>query len=360
MKPDFSYKLTQKVEQYIINNKMIGHGDFVLVGLSGGADSVCLFLLLNKLKESLGFELHAVHVNHGIRGESAGHDEEFSRKLCEKYSVPYSSYFVNIPEIAEDLGLTLEEAGRNARYAIFEKYAGDLIKNKIESSATEERVSVKIAVAHHINDQAETVIFNMIRGSGLKGIGGMSPLNIRANGCEESGEIAVIRPLLCLTREQIEDYLDEASQDYCTDETNSDNDYSRNLIRNEIIPTLETVQPKTSEHIAYMAEEIREAIEFMDIEVEKLFNEAAAEISFGYKLDVDVLKEKSRIIVRQLIIYVLKKLIKNYKDITRTHIEDIYGLIYKGKGKYVTLPYRLIARKEKGFVTICKDENIQA
>lgn len=359
MKPDFSYKVTQKVKKYIIDNKLIEHGDYVVVGLSGGADSVCLFLFLNKLKEELGFKLFAIHVHHGIRGESALSDETFSRNLCEKYSVPYSAYFVNVPELAEDSGLTVEEAGRNARYAIFEKYAKDLIKEKSEVEASNKKIIVKIAVAHHINDQAETVIFNMIRGSGLKGIGGMSPLNNRKtvewNG--ESDKIAVIRPLLCLTRAQIEDYLEANNQTYCLDETNEDNDYSRNLIRNEVIKELESIQPKTTEHIAYMAEEIREAIEYMDSEVEKLFKEAVTEITEGYALDVTILKDKSKIIVRQLIIYVLKQLISNYKDITRNHIEDIYGLFEKGKGKYVTLPYNLIARKERGCVIISKNES---
>lgn len=343
MKPDFSYKLTQKVEKYINTNKMIGHGDFVLIGLSGGADSVCLFLLLNKLSKKIGFELHTIHINHCIRGESANRDEEFSRNLSNKYKVPFTSYTVNVPEIAKDMGLTVEEAGRNVRYACFERYAKEIINDKLETSEYEDEddINVRIAVAHHMNDQAETVLFNVIRGSGIKGIGGMKPINDR-----------IIRPLLCITREEIEKYLELEDQDYCLDETNSDNDYSRNLIRNVIIPTFEDIQPKTSEHIALMSAEAREVMEYIDEVVKKYFDMLVSEEPGGYKIYINELKKEKPLIVRQLIIYVLNQLIDNYKDITRTHIEDIYELIFKGKGKYVMLPYGITARKEKDCVII--------
>ncbi|MDO4188815.1 MAG: tRNA lysidine(34) synthetase TilS [Lachnospiraceae bacterium] len=351
MKPDLSYKIIQKTEKYIEKYDMIGHGDCVVVGLSGGADSVCLFLILNKLQKKLGFELHALHVNHGIRGLSSKRDEDFSKALCEKNNVPYTAYYANVPQVAKDTGLTLEEAGRNVRYALFNKYAKELY--------CEEKKEIKIAVAHHKNDQAETVLFNMVRGSGLKGIGGMSPVSKRTIGGEEADNnfnVNVIRPLLCLTRKEIEEFLAEEEEGFCIDETNEDNDYSRNQIRNNVIPNLNEIQPRTVEHISLMAEEARELVEYMDGEVLKLFKTAVVENReeniLSYRIDTKSVKDESKIIVRQLIIYVLRQLIDNYKDITRTHIEDIYGLFDKGRGKYVTLPYNLIALKEKGYVEI--------
>ena len=347
MKPDLSYKLAQKVEKYINKHNMIRHGECVVIGLSGGADSVCLFLFLNKLKESMDFDLHAIHVNHGIRGISSERDENFSKELCEKYKVPFTSYSVNVPKVVEMTGLTTEEAGRNLRYSCFMEYAKGIDKQ------------VKIAVAHHQNDQAETVLFNMIRGSGLKGIGGMSPVSERI--FDEKFKLQIIRPLLCLTRKEIEDFLYYEEENYCTDETNLDNDYSRNQIRNNVIPELREIQQKTVEHISLMAEEAREAIEYMDSEVLKLYDKVVSESSDGntlcYRIEVAQVKNESKIIVRQLIIQVLRKLVINYKDITRTHIEDIYSLIFKGKGKYVTLPYGLKAIKDKDYLEIRRENS---
>ena len=357
MRPDFSYNVTKKVENYIIDNKMIGHGECVIIGLSGGADSVCLFLLLNKLKEKMGFRLYAAHINHGIRDLSAKRDEEFSRELCNKYNVSFVAFHVDVPDLANKTGLTIEEAGRNIRYECFDSYANKLIEDE---KITKDKVIV--AVAHHMNDQAETVLFNMVRGSGLKGVGGMSPVNHRQvindiNGSKE--KLTVIRPLLCLNREEIEKYLEDSNQDYCTDETNLENEYSRNKIRNEIIPDFEAFQPKASEHIALLAKEASEAMEFIDSEVERLYSQAVdiEKDAESYKIRIKQVKDKSPILVRHLIILVLKQLVENYKDITRNHIEDIYELIYKGKGKYVMLPYNLVARREKEYLCIEKGDS---
>ena len=354
MKPDFSFKLTKKVEKYIKDNNMIGHGDSVIVGLSGGADSVCLFLLLNKIKEAFGFNLYAVHVNHGIRGESAFNDEQFSKTLCEKFDIPFMSYNVDVPEIAKQDGLTVEEAGRNARYTCFANYASE-ISNASHSN-------IKIAVAHHMDDQAETVIFNMIRGSGLKGMGGMEPINerkLRSNNNEFT--LSIIRPLLCINRAEIEKYLDFVSQEYCTDETNAHNDYSRNQVRNIVIPALNDIQPKTSEHIALMAQEIREAQEYIDYVVYALYERAVikreeSNNTYAYCIDVNMLKAEKTLIAKQLIIYVLRQMIETYKNITRTHIDDVYSLLLKGKGKEIALPYSLTAIREKEYIVIFKNK----
>ena len=352
MKPDFSFKLTKRVENYIKENEMIGHGDSVIIGLSGGADSVCLFLLLNALKNKFDFKLYAVHVNHGIRGESADRDEQFSKKLCIAYNVPFMSYHVDVPKIAKEKGLTEEEAGRNERYDIFRKFAQEIEEQKAVNS-DKETGNVRIAVAHHMDDQAETVLFNMVRGSGLKGIGGMSPVSSRKT---LGDNIRIIRPLLCITKEEILEYLNSKKQEYCIDETNSNNDYSRNQIRNVIIPALNEIQPRTSEHISYMSDDARAALEYVEVEVEKLYNEAVTVNSEkdNYNICVKSVKELGSYIIKELIIFVLKQMIETYKDITKKHIEDVYGLFSIGKGKYVMLPYNLIAKREKDSIVIYK------
>ena len=156
--------MLEKVENYIRQWKMLEKGDKVVVGLSGGADSVCLFLILEELRKKIGFEILAVHVNHGIRGEEAKADEEFVKTLCEKKEIPCRSVSVDIPKMAVEYRMSEEEAGRTARRKIFEQ-------------AAEEWGGTRIALAHHQDDNAETFFLHLARGSGLRGLGGIYPVN---------------------------------------------------------------------------------------------------------------------------------------------------------------------------------------
>lgn len=318
---DYCFKFIQKVSNYIQENNMIDENDNIIVGLSGGGDSVCLFLVLNELKEKFKFNLYAVHINHGIRGISAISDEMFAKALCERENVPIKSFRLNVVEKAKNEKLTLEEAGRRARYDIFYKEAESLN-------------GAKIAVAHHINDQAETVLFNMIRGSGLKGMGGMQP--VRDN---------IIRPLLCVTRDEIVQFLRERQEDFCTDETNEDNEYTRNLIRNKVIPILSDIQPESASHIAATADELREAFEYIEEKSRKAFDDSVKETDGGFVICTKKLNTEKPIIIRNVIIFTMQKLVDEWKDVSRVHINDVYGLIEKGRGKEIHLPKGLTAKK---------------
>ena len=170
--------MQKKVLQYIKDNKMLCSRPRVVVGLSGGADSVCLLLILKEACKEAGATLVAVHVNNGIRGEEANRDEAFCKRLCEENNIVFKAYKFSVPDIAKEQKLGLEEAGRMVRYQSFYEAAGE---NGV------------VAVAHHQNDQAETVLFNISRGSRLKGVVGMMPVRDR-----------IIRPLLCVTRSEIE------------------------------------------------------------------------------------------------------------------------------------------------------------
>ena len=328
---DYSFKFTQKVSTYIEKNQMIKQGDSVIVGLSGGGDSVCLFLVLNELRKKMKFDLFCVHVNHGIRGISATRDELFAKELCNRENIPIKIYNIDVPKIAKDEKISLEEAGRKARYEIFNQEA-------------KEHNNAKIAVAHHINDQAETILFNMIRGSGLKGMGGITP--IRGN---------IIRPFLSVTRNEIERYLRENNEDFCVDETNEDDTYSRNQIRNKVIPLLNEIQPESVVHIASAAEEFRELSEYIEEKAKELFKCYVTKMDNGYVISLDKLKKEKPIIVRSVIILTMKKLTDEYKDITRTHINDIYSLVHKGRGKEIHLPKGLYAQKISGGIYISKN-----
>ena len=202
----------QRVREYMRSWEMTEPGDGILAGVSGGADSVCLLFLLDELKAELGIRLAAFHLNHGLRGAEADRDEAYVKEICGRLGVPLAVAHENVAEYAASRGISGEEAGRILRYEHMKEAA--------------ERFSCqKTATAHHRDDSAETVLFNMFRGSGLKGLSGIRPVR---------GE--VIRPLLCLSRAEIAGYLEERGIPWCEDSTNGENVYTRNRIRNQLLP----------------------------------------------------------------------------------------------------------------------------
>ena len=242
-------EIIDKIYRYIEQNNMLTDCERVVVGLSGGADSVCLLMVLKGYIERrhLQTELCAVHVNHGIRQE-AGDDEEFARALCERMGVEFMAYHIDAAGLAKQLGMSVEEAGRKERYRIFNEAC--------------KGCNARIAVAHHMNDQAETVLMNLSRGTSLKGIGGIRP--VRDN---------IIRPLLSVTRAEVEEVLKDFNQPYVTDATNLCNDYTRNSLRNVVIPYMtEKVNAHTVENIADAAEELQKNFDFIEAEAKKAYD----------------------------------------------------------------------------------------
>lgn len=206
--------MIDKVRKTVEKNGMIARGDTVTVGLSGGADSVCLIYILDELKDKLGFKLKAAHINHGIRGAEADSDEEFVRRLCERMSVELTVFHKNIPLEAKNSGESEEECGRRIRYECFDSFKG------------------KIATAHNLSDSIETTVFNLIRGSSLKGVSGIPPM--RDN---------IIRPLIECTGEEIRNFCRDNGLEFVVDSTNLETEYTRNYIRYEILPRFEKINP---------------------------------------------------------------------------------------------------------------------
>lgn len=287
-----------KVKQFVEDNKMLEKCDRVIVGLSGGADSVCLLILMKELCEEKDLEIIAVHINHGIRGEEADADEAFCRLFCERLGVEYKACHINVPEYADRNHLSVEEAARILRYEALYNEAGE---NGV------------IAVAHHQNDQAETVLFNLVRGSKLKGAAGMAPVRDR-----------IIRPLLCITREEIEEYLFVREQDFCTDSTNLTNEYSRNSIRNQIMPLLTEVNLGAVRNIAAFAAGAMEAEEYLSEITEERFN-SLSEMSEA-KLLLKNIEGEHPYIAGRLIRKAIGQMGQGLKDITELHIKQIIAL----------------------------------
>ena len=195
---------------------MIKSGDIVVCGLSGGADSVCLLLSLFKLSKELDITVEALHVNHCLRGSESDRDEEFCRNLCSKIGVKFSAEKCNVNDYAVNNSLSTELAVRELRYMIFNQYTQ----------------GKKLATAHNADDNLETVLLNLTRGTALKGLAGIPP--IRGN---------IIRPLLEITRKEIEEYLALNKMNFVTDSTNLTDNYTRNKIRHSIIPLLREINP---------------------------------------------------------------------------------------------------------------------
>lgn len=208
-----------KVRETIEKYNMINENEHVVLGLSGGPDSVCLFFALRKL----GYHVHAVHVNHMMRRETAKRDENFVRGLCYSEGCECHVFTVDCNAKAKELGVSGEEAGRMARYESFKR-----VTKQLESEGTK----ACIAVAHNADDQAETVLFRIMRGTGVDGLAAMEPVRFE-------GGYRVVRPLLSVTRREIEEYLASTGIEYMTDETNLEPIYTRNKLRLELIPHLQ-------------------------------------------------------------------------------------------------------------------------
>lgn len=215
-------KVTEAVKRY----NMLEKGDNVIVGLSGGADSVALLNVMNSLKEELRISVFACHINHNLRGAESMRDESFVRNLCESKNIPLTVFSINVKENAEKHE-SVEERARKMRYECFERLC--------------EEKNAKLATAHTASDNAETIFINIIRGTGTKGLAGIPPVRGK-----------IIRPLLRCTREDIERYCTENSLDYVTDSTNLSDDYTRNKLRHNLIPMLKEMNPSIFEAVSRM------------------------------------------------------------------------------------------------------------
>lgn len=218
-----------RVLEFIIQNNLISRGDRIVCGLSGGADSCAMLHILHTLSDSLGFSVVGAHLNHMIRGDEAIRDETFAGNFCDSLGIPFYVRRVDVTALASSLKLSLEDAGRKARYGFFEELCRELSANKI-------------ATAHNKNDNAETVLMHAIRGTGNSGLCGIPP--VRGN---------IIRPVLALSGEELRRYCKEKNIDYVTDSSNLENDYTRNKIRNRIFPLLEEINPRVTDALCRLA-----------------------------------------------------------------------------------------------------------
>ena len=320
--------MLKKVRDYMREHEMTAPGDAVIVALSGGADSVCLLTVFKQLATP-EFLLRAVHVHHGIRGAEADRDEAFAQKLCESLSVPLCVAYCHVPAYAAEHGLSEEEAGRILRYQVLEKEAGKWEQELPAGSR------VKIALAHHRDDNAETILHHLLRGSGLTGLAGIRPVQGRR-----------IRPLLCVGREEIRAYLEAGHISWCEDSTNQSPDYTRNRIRSQVLPLLKTaVNEQAEEHILQAGQIIGQADAYLRQQAEEIWQEAVC----GREEDLAAIPltafaRQPEILKTYLIRHMLDQLHPGWKDIGSRHFTAIAELAGKPVGSRLDLPGGLMAR----------------
>lgn len=328
-------KTFEKASRYIKKQELLKSGDRVIAGVSGGADSMCMLLILLSLKQELDLDIIVAHVNHGIRGEEAKRDADFVEAFCADKGLAFELANADIPRIAKETGTTSEEAGRNYRYSFFcelaEKYSAE-----------------KIAVAHNSDDNAETVLFNIFRGSGIGGLKGILP---KRSISGKGSKYTLIRPVLALSRAEIEEGLKEAGQDFCTDRTNNEDTYARNRLRNTILPMArDNINANVYGHIESLSRQAASVHDFIEQETDKYascINPITDEDGrkTGVSIDIPSTVKLHRVLKQSLIRRAFEMVSGRLKDVEETHIEAIEDLINKQSGKRISLPYNITATR---------------
>ena len=303
-----------KVLETIKKYNLISKNDKIVVAVSGGPDSMCLLHILLTLRKEYNLELNVAHVNHMIR-ENAILDEEYVKDFCEKNNLNFFVKKVDVHELSKKDRIGIEEAGRKARYEFF---------NEVKEMTS----SNKIAIAHNKNDKVETIFLNLIRGTGTYGLIGIEP----KNGI-------YIRPLLEIERENIERYCDEFNLNPRIDESNFENIYNRNKIRNVIIPYIKKeFNPNIVNTVSRLSDIVQDEEKYFNKIVEKEYKKLVIEETNEYiKLNRKEFNDLDLIIRKKLVFYVINKLIGSTMGIEKIHVEDIIKLCSNNIGnKYLT------------------------
>ena len=332
-------KLEQNFLDTIKENNLISKGDVIVVGVSGGPDSITLLTCLNKYKDYFEIKLICAHINHLIRKDST-EDEQYVENVCEKMGIKCYVKRAEVEKIAKEQKKGAEEVGRKIRYDFFDEIAKQENANKI-------------AIAHNMNDNAETMLLNIIRGSGMQGLEGIQ--------AEKYGKF--IRPLINCSREDIEEYCAKYNLQPRIDSTNKENIYRRNIIRNKLLPEIKELNPNIVQSLSNLSKIVKVQNMHIKNEVENIYNKIATEV-----LDTDNLqnnsesslqKTKSRVgnetlgkieldlpefqkldqsLKQNLIIYTINKVLGNARNIEKTNIDDIIKMCGRNIGNKYMYP----------------------
>ena len=329
--------MLNKVKETIIKYDLISAGDKIVLGVSGGPDSTAMLVCLNELSKEMDFEILVCHVNHGIR-KNAKLDEEYVKVFCEKLDVPFFVLHANVLEEAQKQKRGVEETGRLIRYNFFEE-----IMEKAHFN--------KIAIAHNKNDNVETIIMNVLRGSGTYGLKGIEP---------KSGKY--IRPLIEISREEIEKFTDKYEPRH--DESNDENEYTRNKIRNIVIPYVKKeFNPNIVETITRLSSISKEETEFLDKITMETYQKICCEEVYNDEnkstiiLDLKAFNSEDEVIRKRIILYSIKKIFGSAKGIEKIHIDDIIKLCSNNIGNKFLTPNKntkIVIKNKKIYIMSVK------
>ncbi|MDA8428357.1 MAG: tRNA lysidine(34) synthetase TilS [Geobacteraceae bacterium] len=315
--------LATRITGTVHEQQLFSPGDTLIIGLSGGADSSALLDLLADLP-GIPLRLVAAHLNHCLRGAESDLDEEFCRSLAERYQIPFESRRIDVKAMAGRSCLNLEDAGRRARVAFF-----DELRTAWQASA--------VALAHHADDQAETVLMRLLRGSGMPGLAGISYRNERG----------YVRPLLNVTRVEIETYLTERGLVWREDGSNTDRSFLRNRIRHELLPLLEQYNPSVRSCLATTASLLSAENKLLDDQAAQAAEQICPESPRGRTCSVKLLSAQPLALQRRVIRLLLSRLHGNLEQFNYQHIEAIVGLAASARpNSQISLPHGVVAVKE--------------
>ena len=320
--------LEEKILNTITKYKMIESGDSIVIGVSGGPDSMCLLQALIQIKEKkkLNYKIYVAHINHGLRKEADG-ETKYVQDFCAKNNIECFVKKENVEKIAKEQKIGTEEAGRKLRYSFFEE-----IKNKTKSN--------KIAIAHNLNDKVETILMNIIRGTGTNGLTGIEP--IRNN--------LYIRPLIEIERKEIEKYCEENKLEPKIDKTNFENIYTRNKVRNLLIPYIKKeFNPNIVDAIDKLSKISTEEQNYLNKLVNNIYSNLLLEENINKEakhnqiiLDLKKFNTQDLVIKRKVILYTIRKVYGNTNNIAKIHIDDIVKMCEKNIGNKYLTPHKNI------------------
>lgn len=326
--------MQQRVLSYCQRNGLFAPGEKILVAVSGGADSVALLSVLHGLRERLGISLVGVHLNHGFRGAESDADAEFVASLCRRLSIPCHIRVIDVPSLLASSGGSAQEVSREERLAFY------------RTVATEEGAAA-VALGHHRDDQAETVLLHLLRGSGARGMAGMSPMTVL-------GGLRLVRPLLEESRTDIEAYLQEAGLSFRTDSSNATNYYARNLLRNEAMPLLKNINPGIVEAVARTAELLRDEDALLDELTETLWSECTSRQDDRVILQIDALSRVHVALQRRLVRRAWLAVSGGSSDLDAVHVADVLGLTRRQRGRMIELPQGILALRERNGIALTR------
>lgn len=317
--------MNKLVEFTLSKYHMLSKGDSVIVALSGGADSVSLLDIINSQKEKYDLSIFIAHINHNLRGEEAMRDENFCKALAEKYGLEIFVKSVDVRSLAKKQKISEELCGRNVRYEFFEELS--------------QKLNAKIATAHTASDNAETLLFNIARGSSVAGVSAIPP--IRDN---------IIRPLIEVTRDDVERYCAEHNLDYVTDSTNLADDYTRNSIRHNVIPQLKKINPNFEGAVNRLSENAMEITDYINAQTKKALDFCCT--SYGY--DCKKLLGFDRVIVKNAIVVLCKEC---GATVEHRHIELILDIINSSGAVDLSDNIKAVAKQGVFRIYVATDKN---